>query len=192
MQSQSNTNTNRNSTGSAITIRGGHALPTQQDVEALRAISRASSHTDYTDADRTYQREFLASALGMHGTSDPNYPGQGLQEEEDARGMPSEQVEDAPQRPYQTISPNLEPANFTHNTTIVTTHGHQHPRLIEDEKYAIRKAEVKKNLGRNYEYFTGNTIFWLGGRLQNARDKPIVLATAIIIIVPSILFFVFS
>jgi len=51
---------------------------------------------------------------------------------------------------------------------------------------------VKENLGRNYEYFTGNTKFFWGGRLQNARDRPVVLATALIIIIPAILFFIFS
>ena len=47
-------------------------------------------------------------------------------------------------------------------------------------------------LGRNYEYFQGNTIFWLGGRLQNARDRPINIATGLILILPAILFFIFS
>ena len=46
--------------------------------------------------------------------------------------------------------------------------------------------------GKNYEYFEGNTIFWWGGRLQNARDRPINVATAVFFIVPAILFFVFS
>jgi len=51
---------------------------------------------------------------------------------------------------------------------------------------------VKAELGKNHEYFTGNTVFFWGGRLQNARDKPVVLITAIIIILPAILFFIFS
>ncbi|RFU24373.1 hypothetical protein B7463_g11958, partial [Scytalidium lignicola] len=50
----------------------------------------------------------------------------------------------------------------------------------------------KQNLGRNYQYFAGNTVFTLGGRLQNSRDKPINIATGFLVILPSILFFVFS
>jgi palmitoyltransferase ZDHHC9/14/18 len=46
--------------------------------------------------------------------------------------------------------------------------------------------------GKNYEYFQGNTVFWLGGRLQNARDRPINIATGVMLILPAILFFVFS
>ncbi|PWY79445.1 zf-DHHC-domain-containing protein [Aspergillus sclerotioniger CBS 115572] len=50
----------------------------------------------------------------------------------------------------------------------------------------------KGRLGKNYEYFVGNTIFFGGGRLQNSRDKPVNIATAIFVIVPSALFFAYS
>ncbi|RMZ78407.1 hypothetical protein DV738_g3879, partial [Chaetothyriales sp. CBS 135597] len=47
-------------------------------------------------------------------------------------------------------------------------------------------------VGKNYQYFEGNTVFFLGGRLQNARDRPISLATCTILVLPAVLFFVFS
>ncbi|KAH8802752.1 DHHC palmitoyltransferase-domain-containing protein [Xylogone sp. PMI_703] len=53
-------------------------------------------------------------------------------------------------------------------------------------------ATLKQNLGRNYQYFAGNTVFTAGGRLQNSRDKPINIATGFLVIIPSVLFFVFS
>ncbi|RKF56374.1 Palmitoyltransferase erf2 [Erysiphe neolycopersici] len=49
-----------------------------------------------------------------------------------------------------------------------------------------------KNLGRNWEYFTGNTVFCCKGRLQNTRHQPINIATGSFVIVPSILFLTFS
>ena len=53
--------------------------------------------------------------------------------------------------------------------------------------------EVKsKRLGNNYEYFTGNTVFFWGGRLQNTRHRPINIATGLFVVVPSALFYVFS
>ncbi|KAK4946356.1 Eukaryotic peptide chain release factor GTP-binding subunit [Elasticomyces elasticus] len=57
-----------------------------------------------------------------------------------------------------------------------------------------RDVEVAKKsaLGRNYEYFEGNTIFWWGGRLQNARDRPINVVTGALVVLPAVLFFVFS
>ena len=51
---------------------------------------------------------------------------------------------------------------------------------------------LKLSLGKNYEYFHGNTRFWLGGRLQNTRDRPVNIATGLIVLIPGVLFFVFS
>jgi len=59
-------------------------------------------------------------------------------------------------------------------------------------------GDVKKQrfprgyLGKNYEYFIGNTFFCGGGRLQNSRDKPINIITGLLVVVPSALFFAFS
>ena len=50
----------------------------------------------------------------------------------------------------------------------------------------------KARLGRNYEYFNGNTRFWLGGRLQNTRDRPVNIATGLFALTPGVLFFIFS
>jgi palmitoyltransferase ZDHHC9/14/18 len=58
---------------------------------------------------------------------------------------------------------------------------------------ANHPAETPKaRLGRNYEYFNGNTRFWLGGRLQNTRDRPVNIATGLIVLIPGVLFFIFS
>lgn len=47
-------------------------------------------------------------------------------------------------------------------------------------------------LGRNWEYFQGSTVFWLGGRLQNARQRPVNIATGALVVIPAALFFGFS
>jgi palmitoyltransferase ZDHHC9/14/18 len=54
------------------------------------------------------------------------------------------------------------------------------------------KPIPKQKLGSNYQYFTGNTIFCWGGRLQNTRHKPINIATGLFVVIPGALFFVFS
>ncbi|RMZ78305.1 hypothetical protein DV737_g3917, partial [Chaetothyriales sp. CBS 132003] len=56
----------------------------------------------------------------------------------------------------------------------------------------LASARDEGALGRNYEYFEGNTVFFLGGRFQNARDRPISIATAVMLLLPAILFFIFS
>jgi len=63
------------------------------------------------------------------------------------------------------------------------------PRLARQE---ISKDAVRKELGKNHEYFSGNTAFCWGGRLQNTRDRPVNIATAILIILPAALFFGYS
>jgi len=57
---------------------------------------------------------------------------------------------------------------------------------------APKSMTRKSDLGGNYKYFTGNTVFWWGGRLQNTRHKPINIATGLAVVIPSVLFFVFS
>lgn len=47
-------------------------------------------------------------------------------------------------------------------------------------------------VGRNFEFFQGNTVFFLGGRFQNTRSTPINIATGSLVVVPSILWFAFS
>ncbi|KAL2198729.1 DHHC palmitoyltransferase-domain-containing protein [Corynascus similis CBS 632.67] len=54
------------------------------------------------------------------------------------------------------------------------------------------KHQRGAKLGRNYEYFLGNTVFCLGGRLQNTRHRPVNIATGAFVVIPAILFFIFS
>ena len=73
----------------------------------------------------------------------------------------------------------------------------QHQRLSSDASsprfvHAKEPSQPKGPTGNNYQYFSGNTMFFLGGRLQNTRDRPINLATGILVVLPSILFFVYS
>ncbi|KAJ5152984.1 uncharacterized protein N7482_009462 [Penicillium canariense] len=56
----------------------------------------------------------------------------------------------------------------------------------------VKKELPKSSLGMNWEYFVGNTLFCFGGRFLNSRDKPINIATGVLVVVPSALFFGFS
>ena len=62
------------------------------------------------------------------------------------------------------------------------------PRMSRKEP----KETVKNELGKNYQYFSGNTAFCWGGRLQNTRDRPVNIATGTLIVIPSALFLGFS
>ena len=65
------------------------------------------------------------------------------------------------------------------------------PGLTPVDAPAPREVRPQKP-GSNHQYFTGNTVFCWGGRLQNTRHKPINTVTGLLVIVPSVLFFVFS
>jgi palmitoyltransferase ZDHHC9/14/18 len=54
------------------------------------------------------------------------------------------------------------------------------------------KKEKKRNLGRVHQYFDGNMVFCLGGRWQNAKQRPVNIATGGLVVVPCTLFFIFS
>lgn len=50
----------------------------------------------------------------------------------------------------------------------------------------------KSDSGRNYEYFNGNAVFFLRGRIINTRQRPLNVFTALLAIIPAALFFGFS
>ena len=63
----------------------------------------------------------------------------------------------------------------------------------EDTQSLVKPtAPIDDSKGYNYQFFAGNTIFFLRGRAQNTRDRPINLASAVLVIAPSILFLIFS
>lgn len=70
--------------------------------------------------------------------------------------------------------------------------GHQHlSSNATSPRHPPKRDAIPRDpaMGKNHEYFEGNTIFWWGGRVQNARDRPINIATGIFLVVPAICFF---
>ncbi|KAK4125032.1 zf-DHHC-domain-containing protein [Parathielavia appendiculata] len=67
----------------------------------------------------------------------------------------------------------------------------QHPPGTGNEKPSS-KEKKRPTYGHNYHYFQGNTVFCLGGRLQNTRHRPINIATGALVAIPAVLFFAFS
>ncbi|TQN69375.1 Palmitoyltransferase ERF2 [Colletotrichum shisoi] len=64
-----------------------------------------------------------------------------------------------------------------------------------DSSRPADKTNLKKsmpNLGYVFQYFEGNTVFCIGGRFQNTKHRPVNVATGLFIVIPAVLFFVFS
>jgi len=55
-----------------------------------------------------------------------------------------------------------------------------------------KSTEQNEKTGKNYQYFEGSTVFCFGGRLQNTKDRPVNLATGLVVVIPGVLFFIFS
>lgn len=74
--------------------------------------------------------------------------------------------------------------------------GGRHERLSSaatSPRTMVKEPPVRPaNPDQNYEYFTGNTVFWGKGRFQNARDRPINIITGILVVLPLALFFAYS
>ena len=85
-------------------------------------------------------------------------------------------------------------ANF-HRAVITRKEMRGHEQLSSSNNsptFAKKPLEAAPKAGINYQYFLGNTVFCWGGRLQNARDRPINIASGIIVMLPTVLFFVYS
>lgn len=63
------------------------------------------------------------------------------------------------------------------------------PRPPNTAETNAEEKHSNPQLGRNHEYFEGNTVFCLGGRLQNTRHRPINIGTGFLIVLPAALFF---
>ena len=88
---------------------------------------------------------------------------------------------------------NESPKSFRANFRRKEAQGHE--RLSSSNNspgFAKRPPEAPPKSGINYQYFSGNTIFCWGGRLQNTRDRPVNVASGIIVVLPCVLFLVYS
>lgn len=104
-------------------------------------------------------------------------------------------TQDAPPKsPLSFLSLQNRGAGYNNNES----RGHQGHEHLSSAGSSPGPLDVKQpklpktNMGKNYEYFLGNTLFCGGGRFQNSRDKPVNIATGLLVVVPSALFFAFS
>ena len=86
-------------------------------------------------------------------------------------------------------------ANFMRTTTSTPKETQRGERFELPKGSPISTTKAQQYTSQadfNYQYFSGNTIFCWGGRLQNTRGRPINIASFIIVFLPSVLFLVYS
>jgi len=196
-------------------------LQAQRGVRQPRAGRPTSSVEEYSDAGTETQRHSVISdATVQHGGythygSDKPPPSRGTEfTEQDEQGAydasPTEYATvrstGGSERPLRNSAPNPRqmhlnidkpdngsPKSWRGSFHRKETQGHE--RLSSSNNsptFAKKPPQVPSKAGINYQYFSGNTFFCWGGRLQNTRDRPVNVASAIIVILPAILFLVYS
>ena len=192
--------TYRQSVGSDIAVRGTplHAA-FMRDSSGIPPPSQGSNMTDYELQDRTTVATSLMGAETVQNIGDTSLNSQKPSQHIDF-GTALKNVNHLP-LPVQTSSKTFQSSFIVpgdngmvkgvqlQNGSEKSQSGHS----TLDMK-AKRPAKNSKAVGhgKNYEYFTGNTVFCWGGRLQNTRDRPVSIASAIGFILPCTLYFIFA
>jgi palmitoyltransferase ZDHHC9/14/18 len=191
---------NRQSVGSNQTARGAQLLGLHHDPEQPPP-SRGTDITDRDMPDRTTAntsptgaetvRSGGESITPLQRPSKPTHLDLSKTHKNDSSKLPT------PSRsPRSFKSSFLMPSRDGRSSQMRPQQGHEKlasaessPRLTRQE---TTKEVVKQELGKNYEYFAGNTVFCASGRLQNTRDRPVNILTGSLIILPAGLFFGYS
>ncbi|KAK7415215.1 Eukaryotic peptide chain release factor GTP-binding subunit [Neonectria punicea] len=92
------------------------------------------------------------------------------------QSLPNRSTEGAEKLPSSASSPQLRPVDSQ----------------VKPPQRAPRPQTRQPGLGKVHQYFDGNTVFCLGGRWQNTRQRPINIATGFCIVIPCALFFAFE
>ncbi|KAI1003688.1 Palmitoyltransferase erf2 [Podosphaera aphanis] len=186
---------------------------TREDYSLQPTISRASRGTEMTDQDilgRHNPNDYPAgrTIASRSSNRNPNLPERNYHTHINRQNFPGslERIQNvhnirqnftaiAPKLPRPSTSPNSFRSSFhlpTPTDRDISKRENVSANSSSSENKGKNIVRTSLKLGKNWEYFTGNTFFCCGGRLQNTRHRPINIATASFVIIPSIVFFVFS
>jgi len=199
-QSDSGSNPYRQSSGSNPTIRGAAPLGLHHDLDGPPPPSRGTDITDRDMPDRTTANTTPTGAETVRSRGESIAP---LQKPTRPTHLDLSNAHKtgSGKLPTPTKSPRSFRSSFIlpsrgGGSVQMRPQGHEKLSSAESSPRLARKVatkqEVKKELGKNHEYFSGNTVFCWGGRFQNTRDRPINILTGLIVVVPATLFFAFS
>ena len=164
--------------------------------------SRGTEHTELDHPDWSTMPSVPTAAATVRSRGESDAPLQSL----DARA-PEQSKFQSSSKDYAAINQAAQksPRSFSSSFILQNMNGASGPRRSQGhEKLSStvssprispqkdRPLEENKSLGKNWEYFTGNTVFCWGGRLQNSRDRPVNIITGLLAVLPAALFFAYS
>jgi palmitoyltransferase ZDHHC9/14/18 len=120
-------------------------------------------------------------------------PGLALHHEERPMSRGTD-ITETPDRGTANTSPNGAEGSFGESEAPLSgEHVISTPRMskrVTTQQQVMQ--QMKTEAGKNHEYFSGNTMFFWGGRLQNTAERPISVLTGTIMLIPALLFYIFS
>lgn len=157
--------------------------PVEDDVPPLP--SSGNGGTGYSPPDQQPNIRSMRSQ-GSNAPLRPNVQNLTLAAAENGLGIKAERSPRSIRRSFGWNSrPAREPKELGHRRLQSASS----PSSPESE---MEKRAHKPNLGRNYEYYNGNFIFFFRGRLSNTRQRPLNALTGFLAVLPAALFFAFS
>ncbi|KAI2786665.1 Palmitoyltransferase erf2 [Penicillium oxalicum] len=186
---------NRHSLVSNSTMQHGSQVQTELDVPP----SRGTEFTDPLTPDRntcnaspTGQTTIrsLGDSVRLLRDREQNDRPRPPQLNLNANNPPKDSHDVPPKSPLSFLS--LQNMGTSHNNHDARGHERLSSAGSSPGPMEAKKQLPRGNLGKNWEYFVGNTFFCFGGRLLNSRDKPINIVTGILQLLPSALFFAYS
>ena len=164
-------------------------------------VPPSSRGTDFTERDPRDRELFNASPTGARFIQSSGESTSPLHPPSEHRPAGDEEKEEA--------KPELQPQGSTSQFRstflrlsknsplgpVQTSIPHQERRSNESMSPHLHEkmsGPTALEAGRNHEYFTGNTAFCWGGRLQNTRERPINILTGTMVVIPSVFYFVFA
>ncbi|KAF2805335.1 palmitoyltransferase erf2 [Mytilinidion resinicola] len=187
----------RQSAGSNPTIKGAAPLGLHHDLDGPPPPSRGTDFTDIPDRTTANTTPTGAETVRSRGESitplqRPTRPTH--LDLSNAHKNGSGKLPTPTKSPRSFRSSFMLPSRGGGSTQI--RQGHEKLASVESsprlERKETTKDVVRKELGKNYQYFSGNTVFCWGGRFQNTRDRPVNIATGLMVVIPAALFFAFS
>ncbi|KAH0543753.1 hypothetical protein FGG08_001935 [Glutinoglossum americanum] len=193
-------NGNRQSLNSNITMR--HSLVIHQDVDLQPPPSRGTEATEREGPDRGTANTSPTGNATVRSLSESMRPlqnrsaNQGLTLDLGMNYKSGTGTAGAPQKSPRSFRSSFLPSKRESAVIADDSKGREklssQPSSPKSPPPSTMQQVANSNLGRNYEYHQGNTIFCWGGRWQNTKDRPINVLTGLMVVVPGGLFFAFS
>lgn len=196
--SDGGSNANRQSLGSNITVQQG--LYVRQDDKDKAPPSRGTEFSDPDERGTTNASPTGNATVQSIGESERPLQDRSLNIGSTDLNPINNYKQQTSGYPSTQKSPKSFRANFlvsTGGSVPALNDSQGHERLASSNTSpGFAQANKPQNQiprsGKNHQFFPGNTVFGCNGRLQNTRDRPVNIATGILVTLPSILFFTYS